>query len=92
MSFMSPNYVDSILIQPRSKNKRQDWLHTIQIKAVDHKRTFISTHRNKKKLQIIVVHENRGLNPYIEDVGHREQLKDYYASARCFISIRWLSW
>jgi carboxymethylenebutenolidase len=53
-------------------------------------RTFIPTHRNQKKLPgIIVVHENRGLNPYIEDVGRRAA--GIHPLAPCFIATGRLS-
>jgi dienelactone hydrolase len=45
-------------------------------------RTFVSTHSNQKKVPgIIVVHENRGLNPYIEDVGRRAAVDGFITLA-----------
>jgi carboxymethylenebutenolidase len=37
--------------------------------------------KNGKKPAVLVIHENRGLNPYIEDVARRLALADYVAFA-----------
>jgi dienelactone hydrolase len=45
-------------------------------------RHFISVNQNEKKTPgIIVVHENRGLNPYIEDVGRRAAVEGFITLA-----------
>jgi carboxymethylenebutenolidase len=43
---------------------------------------FFAANRDEKKLPgIIVVHENRGLNPYIEDVGRRAAVEGFITLA-----------
>ncbi|MGJ8745127.1 dienelactone hydrolase family protein [Polaribacter sp.] len=83
LSFISPNYVDTIMVQPNDPRlksemidydspnggKKMNGLFSISIDA-------------KEKLPgILVVHENRGLNPYIEDVGRRAALEGFVSLA-----------
>jgi carboxymethylenebutenolidase len=68
---MTPNYVDSVLIKPGDPRLKSEFITYESPKGVKSK-LFIAANRDEKKLPgIIVVHENRGLNPYIEDVGRR---------------------
>jgi carboxymethylenebutenolidase len=73
LSFMSPNYVDSLLVKPDDPTLDSDYVTYDSPKGGGTIKGLLSKPKDlKKKLPgIVVVHENRGLNPYIEDVGRR---------------------
>ncbi|WP_411768650.1 dienelactone hydrolase family protein [Winogradskyella sp. A3E31] len=72
LSFMSPNYVDSILVEPQDPNLESDYITYESPKGGGTIKGLLSKPKGKTKLPgVIVVHENRGLNPYVEDVGRR---------------------
>jgi len=73
LSFMSPNYVDSLLVKPNDPTLDSDYITYDSPKGGGSIKGLLSTPKDAKtKLPgVIVVHENRGLNPYIEDVGRR---------------------
>ncbi len=83
LSFIMPNYVKAIQIKPddaRLDSKTISYESTLgggQIKGLLSKPSS-----PKIKLPgIIVVHENRGLNPHIEDVGRRAALAGFISLA-----------
>lgn len=69
LSFISPNYLDSIVVQPNDPRLTSETIH------------YESPKGGKKISGIIVVHENRGLNPYIKDVGRRAALEGFVTVA-----------
>src|SRR5205809_893137 len=71
LSFMTPDYVDSILIKLDDPRLKSEYITYQSPKGGGTIKGLLSQPiEAKKKLPgIIVVHENRGLNPYIEDVG-----------------------
>lgn len=72
LSFMSPNYVDSLLVKPTDPTLDSDYITYNSPKGGGRIKGLLSKPKGKSKLPgVIVVHENRGLNPYIEDVGRR---------------------
>ena len=72
LSFMSPNYVDSLLVKPTDPTLDSDYITYNSPKGGGLIKALLSKPKGKSKLPgVIVVHENRGLNPYIEDVGRR---------------------
>jgi len=83
LSFMTPNYVDSILIAPKDPRLKTAYIHYNSPKGGGRIKGLLSQPSDtKKKLPgIIVVHENRGLNPYIEDVGRRAALEGFITLA-----------
>lgn len=83
LSFMTPNYQDSITIQPNDPRLKSDYITYQSPKGGGAIKGLLSQPlETKKKLPgIIVVHENRGLNPYIEDVGRRAALEDFITLA-----------
>jgi carboxymethylenebutenolidase len=63
---MTPNYIGS-MIKPDDPRLKSAFITYDSPKEVEKIKDFYPNHRNQKKLPgIIVVHENRGLNPYIE--------------------------
>ncbi|MHC0442407.1 dienelactone hydrolase family protein [Flavobacterium sp. 3-210] len=83
LSFMTPNYVDSILIQPTDPRLKTGYINYDSPKGGGSIKGLLSQPvETKKKLPgIIVVHENRGLNPYIEDVGRRAAIEGFITLA-----------
>ncbi len=83
LSFMTPNYVDSILVKPTDPRLKSGYINYDSPKGGGSIKGLLSQpSETKKKLPgIIVVHENRGLNPYIEDVGRRAALEGFITLA-----------
>jgi len=83
LSFITPNYVDSILIAPTDPRLKTAYIDYDSPKGGGRIKGLLSQPSDtKKKLPgIIVVHENRGLNPYIEDVGRRAALEGFITLA-----------
>jgi len=83
LSFMSPNYVDTITVKPDDKRLDSKYITYLSPKGGGAIKGLLSQpDNNTKKLPgIVVVHENRGLNPYIEDVGRRAALEGFITLA-----------
>jgi carboxymethylenebutenolidase len=83
LSFMTPNYADSILIPPTDPRLETQYITYESPKGGGSIKGQLSKPAEaKKKLPgIIVVHENRGLNPYIEDVGRRAAVEGFITLA-----------
>jgi carboxymethylenebutenolidase len=83
LSFMTPNYVDTILVQPTDPRLKTGYINYDSPKGGGSIKGLLSQPaESKKKLPgIIVVHENRGLNPYIEDVGRRAAFEGFITLA-----------
>lgn len=83
LSFITPNYVDSITIKSDDPRLNSEFITYESPKGGGTIKGLLSQPiAIKKKLPgIIVVHENRGLNPYIEDVGRRTALEGFITLA-----------
>ena len=83
LSFMMPNYKDNLLVQPNDPRIDSDYINYDSPKGGGVIKGLFSKPSNaKKKLPgVIVVHENRGLNPYIEDVGRRTAVAGFISLA-----------
>ena len=83
LSFISPNYIDSILVPANDPRLKSEFINYNSPKGGGIiKGLFSIPKETKKKLPgIIVVHENRGLNPYIEDVGRRAAIEGFVTLA-----------
>ena len=83
MSFMLPNYKDTITIKQNDPRLKSDYINYDSPKGGGTIKGLLSKPSEaKKKLPgIVVVHENRGLNPYIEDVGRRAALEGFISLA-----------
>ena len=83
LSFISPNYIDSVIIKkddPRLESKMITYNSPKGGLKID---GLLSIPKDKKgKIPgIVVVHENRGLNPYIKDVGRIAALEGFITLA-----------
>jgi len=83
LSFISPNYIESILVQPDDDRLVSEMIEYNSPEGGGKITGLYSIPKNtQKKLPgIIVVHENRGLNPYVEDVGRRAALEGFVTLA-----------
>lgn len=83
LSFIMPNYIDSILVEPDDPRLNSEFITYESPKGGGSIRGLLSKPVEEKgKLPgIVVVHENRGLNPYIEDVGRRAALEGFISLA-----------
>ena len=83
MSFIMPDYVNTLLVQPDDPKLISDYITYQSPKGGGEIKGLLSRlKKGKKKLPgIVVVHENRGLNPYIEDVGRRAALEGFISLA-----------
>ena len=83
LSFMSPNYKDTLQVQPDDPTLDSDYITYESPKGGGTIKGLLSKPKDlKTKLPgVIVVHENRGLNPYIEDVGRRVAAENFISLA-----------
>jgi len=83
MSFLMPDYKGNVQIGPDDPRLKSEYINYPSPKGGGTIKGLLSKPNDaKKKLGgIIVVHENRGLNPYIEDVGRRAALAGFVSLA-----------
>lgn len=83
LSFISPNYKDSIIVQPDDPRLKSEMIDYASPKGGKKMKGLFSIPKDaKEKLPgVLVVHENRGLNPYIADVGRITALEGYVTLA-----------
>ena len=73
MGFMMPDYKTTATIDPNDPYLESDYITYDSPRGGGKIKGLLSkpSEGNKKIPGVVVVHENRGLNPYIEDVGRR---------------------
>ena len=83
LSFISPKYQGTMQIAPNDPRLKSEFINYDSSKGGGTIRALLSRPVDSKgKLPgVIVVHENRGLNPYIEDVGRRTALAGFISLA-----------
>jgi carboxymethylenebutenolidase len=83
LSFMMPNYSEKIQIKADDPRLKTEFVDYNSPKGGGKIRAQLSIPVDAKgKLPgVVVVHENRGLNPYIEDVGRRVALAGFISLA-----------
>ena len=83
MSFLMPDYQGGTQIQPNDPRLKSEYINYPSPKGAGTIKALLSKPVDaKKKLGgIVVVHENRGLNPHIEDVARRAALAGFIAIA-----------
>ena len=79
---LKPNYAWAQQVKPDDKNIKVGY-ETVQSPAGNGsiKGYLARPAKSGKRPVVLVIHENRGLNPYIEDVARRLALADYVAFA-----------
>lgn len=83
LDLLLPNYTDKIQIKPDDPRLNSGFTEYNSPKGGGKIRGLLSrpVHVASKLPGIIIVHENRGLNPYIEDVGRRAALEGFISLA-----------
>lgn len=83
MSAMMPNYIDTKTVQPDDERIASDYIMYDSPKGGGQIKGLLSKPEGMsgKVPGIVVVHENRGLNPYIEDVGRRSAVAGFISLA-----------
>ena len=83
MSFLMPDYKGNVQVSADDPNLKSEYINYSSPKGGKTIKALLSKRVDaKKKLGgIIVVHENRGLNPYIEDVARRAALAGFISIA-----------
>jgi carboxymethylenebutenolidase len=83
MSFMMPNYKDTMVVPQDDARLNTGYVNYDSPKGGGSIKGLLSSPKAAKgKLPgIVVVHENRGLNPYIEDVGRRAAVEGFISIA-----------
>jgi len=83
LSFIMPNYKDSDPVKQDDPRLDSEFITFESPKGGGNIKGLLSKLKkgNKKLPGIIVVHENRGLNPYIEDVGRKGALEGFITLA-----------
>lgn len=83
LSFISPDYVKKIQIKQDDPRLKSEFIHYDSPKGGGSIKALLSrpADASGKLPGIVVVHENRGLNPHIEDVGRRAGLAGFISLA-----------
>jgi carboxymethylenebutenolidase len=83
LSFITPNYLDNVMVKPDDPNLDSGYITYESPKGGGTIKGLLSKPKGTtgKLPSVIVVHENRGLNPYIEDVGRRTALDGFISLA-----------
>ncbi|WP_242092268.1 dienelactone hydrolase family protein [Aestuariivivens sediminicola] len=83
LSFISPNYADTLLVPQNDPRLDSGYIHYESPKGGGTIKGLLSkpSATEKKLPGVVVVHENRGLNPYIEDVCRRTALEGFISLA-----------
>jgi len=83
LSFIMPNYQETLQIQPDDPRLKSEYITYNSPKGGGEIKGLLSrpVDSEGKLPGIVVVHENRGLNPHIEDVGRRVALAGFVSLA-----------
>ncbi len=83
MSFLMPNYQGNIQVKADDPRLKSEYINYKSPKGGGTIKAQLSKPVDAKQPLggIVVVHENRGLNPYIEDVGRRAALAGFISIA-----------
>ncbi len=83
MSFVLPNYEAAIIVKQDDPRIDSDYVLYDSPSGGGEIRGLLSKPKDisEKLPGIVVVHENRGLNPYIEDVGRRAAIEGFISIA-----------
>jgi carboxymethylenebutenolidase len=82
LQMLKPNYAWAIQIQPDDKRIKAEAATVPSPQGNGSVTGYLVRPANEAKLpSVLVVHENRGLNPYIEDVARRLAVADFIAFA-----------
>ena len=83
LDFLSPNYAQAVQVKADDQRLNSEYIEYSSPKGAGTMKAMLSRQvkAEKKWPGVIVVHENRGLNPYIEDVARRAAIDGFIAIA-----------
>ena len=83
LSFITPDYINTLMVKPNDARLKSEYIEYKSPKGGGTIKGLLSMPDGTtgKLPGIVVVHENRGLNPYIEDVGRRAALDGFITLA-----------
>lgn len=83
LSFLMPDYKNTMLVGPNHPDLESDYMTYNSPKGGGEIKALLSKPKNttEKLGGIVVVHENRGLNPYIEDTARQAALAGFITIA-----------
>jgi carboxymethylenebutenolidase len=83
LSFITPDYINTLLVKPDDDRIDSKYINYESPKGGGSIKGLLSKPNKVKGKSpgIVVVHENRGLNPYIEDVGRRAAVAGFISLA-----------
>lgn len=83
MSFLMPDYEGNMQVKPDDPRLKSEYINYSSARGGGTIKGLLSKPKDATKRLggIIVVHENRGLNPYIEDVARRAALAGFVSLA-----------
>jgi carboxymethylenebutenolidase len=83
MSFLMPDYKNKVQVKPDDARLKSGYINYASPKGGGTIKALLSKPIDAKKKMggVIVVHENRGLNPYIADVARRAALAGFVSLA-----------
>jgi carboxymethylenebutenolidase len=83
VGFLMPAYASTIQVQPGDPRITSEYIYYESPKGGGRMKALLSKPADAKAKMggVVVVHENRGLNPYIEDVGRRLALAGFISIA-----------
>ena len=83
LSFLMPNYIDKLQVKQDDPRLKSEYMEYDSPNGAGKMRGLLTRLKdNKEKVPgVVVVHENRGLNPHIEDVARRAALEGFIAFA-----------
>lgn len=83
MSFLMPDYKNTLQVKADDPKIKSEYINYNSAKGGGNMKALLAmpADANQKMGGVVVVHENRGLNPYIEDVCRRAALAGFIAIA-----------
>ena len=79
---LKPNYAWAIQVPPDDKRIKADWQTVPSPEGNGSINGYLARPANDTKFPaVLVIHENRGLNPYVQDVARRLAVANYVAFA-----------
>ncbi|MCF7561170.1 dienelactone hydrolase family protein [Sabulilitoribacter multivorans] len=83
LSFITPDYINTLMVKPNDERLKSEYIEYESPKGGGTIKGLLSMPDGTtgKLPGIVIVHENRGLNPYIEDVGRRAALDGFITLA-----------
>jgi carboxymethylenebutenolidase len=83
LSFLMPNYIEKLQVKQDDPSLKSEYMEYDSPNGAGKMRGLLTRLKdNKEKVPgVVVVHENRGLNPHIEDVARRAALEGFIAFA-----------